>query len=300
MIVILFSCLDKQFSVHELSNDNLVAGGKLGNKTVDGVDHENVMFSPDDSARVIHFGSFGFKVLNIEKDYETEGYSLKEIFSLKSDRDKESDSTVKPLSPSTSRVGRQVRRPAHYYDNVAETVSSVTFQYEDELGLFGVLVSDETINDDDSQANSMMTHIKEVKIFDRNFHLLRTEALDVISVRSGMDLSSNVSLTLDQDLLLVSVKSSVRTTLHAYKLRSRVEMEEAPVEEPETSPPVRRQRRRSNRPRPDPRTLRRRSTWNERYDLNSTTDTDDEDDNVVVEERTVEANSGRHRTRSGY
>ena len=129
---------------------------------------------------------------------------------------------------------------------------------------------------------------------------MRTEALDVISVRSGMDLSSNVSLTLDQDLLLVSVKSSVRTTLHAYKLRSRVEMEEAPVEEPETSQPVRRQRRRSNRPRPDPRTLRRRSTWNERYDLTSTTDTDDEDDNVVVEERVVEANSGRHRTRSGY
>jgi len=292
------SISDKQFSVHQLSNDNLVPGGKLGNKTVDGVDHENVMFSPDDSARVIHFGSFGFKVLNIEKDYETEGYSLKETFSLKSDRDKESDSTAPPLP--TSRVGRQVVRPVHYYDNVAETVSSVTFQYEDELGLFGVLVSEETINDDDSQANSMMTHIKEVKIYDRKFDLLRTEALDVISVRSGMDLSSNVSLTLDQDLLLVSVKSSVRTTLHAYKLRSRVEMEEAPVEEPETSQPVRRQRRRSNRPRPDPRTLRRRSTWNERYDLTSTTDTDDEDDNVVVEERVVEANSGRHRTRSGY
>ena len=119
--------------MHQLSNDNLVAGGKLGNKTVDGVDHENVMFSPDDSARVIHFGSFGFKVLNIEKDYETEAYYLEETFSLKSDRDKESDSTAPP--PPTSRVGRQVVRPANYYDNVAETVSSVTFRYEDELGL---------------------------------------------------------------------------------------------------------------------------------------------------------------------
>ena len=277
-----------------------MAGGKIGNRTVDGVEHENVMFSPDDSARVIHFGSFGLKVFNIET-CETEGYSLKETFSLKSDKDKddeESSSAIRYDVAPVTRVGRHIRRPVNYYDNTAETVASVTFQYEDELGLFAVLVSSETINDDDSQANSLMTHIKEVKIYDRNFNHVRTETLDEISVRSGMDLSSNVSLTLDQDLLLVAVKSSVRTTLHAYKLRSRVETEEAPVKVTETGHSVRRQRR---RPRPDPRTLRRRSTWNERYDLASNTDTDDDEDPVVVEDEIpVEVNSGRHRSRSGY
>jgi len=297
------SISDKQFSVHELSNDNLVLGGKIGKKNVDGVDHENVMFSPDDSSRVIHFGSFGLKVMNIERDYENEGYSLKEIFSLRSD-EKERDS-VKIETPTaiSTRTGRQVRRPTNYYDTAAETVTNVTFQYEDELNLFGVLVSSETINDDDSQANSLMTHIKEVKIYDRNFNLLRTESLDVISIRSGMDLSSTVSLTLDQDLLMVSVKSSVKTTLHAYKLRSKVEREEAPAgtENQDTDHPVRRRRRRSNKQRHDPRTLRRRSTWNERYDLASTTDTEGEEETMIMEDtNVVQENTSRHRTRSGF
>ena len=286
------SFLEKQFSVHELFDDKLVVGGKIGNKTVNGVDHENVMFCPDDSARVIHFGSFGLKVFNIEKK-ESDGYSLRETFSLKSE-DKENVEEI--VEVPITRVGRQVRRPVNYYDNTSETVASVTFHYEDELCVFGVLISSETINDDDSQANSLMTHIKEVNIYDRDFKLLRTETLNEISVRSGMDLSSNVSLILDQDLLLVSVKSSVRTTLHAYKLRSLVEIEEASVEESKANRTERRQRR-SIRPRPDPRTLRRRSTWNERYDMTSTDD--DEENNVVVEERS-EINSGRHRTRSGY
>ena len=64
-----------------------------------------------------------------------------------------------------------------------------------------------------------MTFIKEVKLYDRKFNLVRTEPVDLISVRSSMDLSSNVSLTLDQDLLLVSMKSAINTTIHVYKLR---------------------------------------------------------------------------------
>eukprot|EP00092_Neocalanus_flemingeri_P002450 GFUD01002620.1.p1 GENE.GFUD01002620.1~~GFUD01002620.1.p1 ORF type:complete len:733 (-),score=176.61 GFUD01002620.1:283-2481(-) len=295
------SISDKQFSVHELNNDKLVTGGVMGNRSVDGVDHENVMFSPDDSSRVIHFGSFGLRVMNIERDYKNECYHLREMFSIKSDhKDSDKSSSDPANSAPTTRVGRHVRRPANYYDNVAETVTNVTFQYEDELNLFAVLVSSESINDDDSQANSLMTHIKEVKIYDKNFSLLRTESLDVISIRSGMDLSSNVSLTLDQDLLLVSVKSSVRTTLHAYKLRSKVEVEESSTTSEEPVKSVRK-RRRSNRPRHDPRTLRRRSTWNERYDLASTTDTDEEEEDTnEEEERSVQGNTNRHRTRSGY
>ena len=174
------------------------------------------MFCPDDSARVMHYGSFGLKVYEISKEYSGT-HKLEETYFLNCDNEKSSDMSAFPV---VTRTGRQVKRPQNYQDDESDTVTNVTFQYEDELSLFGILISSETINDDDSQANSLMTHVKEVKILDRSFTPLYTEKLDIISVRSAMDCSGSVSVTLDQDLLMVTVKNSSKTTLHTYKLRS--------------------------------------------------------------------------------
>ena len=105
---------------------------------------------------------------------------------------------------------------------------------------------------------------------------------------------------MDQDVILVRVKSSVKTTVFLYKLCSQDEVDEAGegsdgVEEDQGGGGGRRNRTRRRQRAEDPRELRRSTTWNERYNW-ETKEEEEEDPRRAPLTRQKSDNS--HGTRS--
>ena len=92
------------------------------------------------------------------------------------------------------------------------------YDYENELNIFGLMFYSESM-DDNEDVTSLLTLIKQIELYDNNFKLLRTVPLDIVHQRSAMDMRCNISLTLDRDLILITVKTSLKSSLYIYKNR---------------------------------------------------------------------------------
>ena len=79
-----------------------------------------------------------------------------------------------------------------------------------------VCSSGETV---DEEANALITHVSHADIYDKNFKLIRSVNLNIVHARSGMDLAIETSLIMDQDLLLVLVKTSVKSFIYFFQSR---------------------------------------------------------------------------------
>ena len=97
------------------------------------------------------------------------------------------------------------------------------YDYENELNIFGVMFYSETM-DDNEDVTSLLTVLKRIDLYDHNFKLLRTIPLDIVHQRSAMDMRCNISLILDRDLILITIKTSLKSSLYIYKnLENKIE-----------------------------------------------------------------------------
>ena len=205
---------DQEFSVHHLLSHDMLDQGKFGSFSTREKE-EHLEFCPEQPTRIIHYGSLGFKV------HQMRGNRLEKILDYDPQKDediKENDDLL-PLQqrpePST-RSGRTVRRPENYYEEITEKLYSVIYDFENELELFAVLVSSESV---DEAANALITHVSHLDLYDKHFKLIRRIQLNIVHARSGLDLASEVSVMMDQDLLLVQVKTSVKSFLYIFQSR---------------------------------------------------------------------------------
>merc|ERR1711874_827818 len=133
------------------------------------------------------------------------------------DEDVNGDDNILPAQqrpePPT-RSGRNVRRPENYYEEISEKLYSVIYDFENELEVFAVLVSSETV---DEAANALITHVSHLDLYDKHFKQIRRIPLDIVHARSGLDLASQTSVMMDQDLLLVQVKTSVKSFIYIFQ-----------------------------------------------------------------------------------
>ena len=208
---------DQEFSVHLMASQLVLEGGKFGSFT-NREKEEHLEFCPEQSTKLIHYGSHGLTLYEVKETDNSGNYRLDELFSYDPQQDDKmvDDVTAQPRPDLSTRSGRTVRRPSNYYEDITQKLYSVDFDYENELEVFAVLVSSETV---DEEANAMITHVSHADIYDKYFKFLRRIPLDIVHARSGMDLASETSLIMDQDLLLVQVKTSVKTFIYIFQSR---------------------------------------------------------------------------------
>jgi len=213
-----------EFSVGRLV-DNYILGQESCSANLN---HEPdaISFMPDDTGRIMKYGSSGLKIYQPPSSYsfsnsirsessQPDGKVLNQlldtnklglVFDLWKVKD---DGMGKENSSSGfSRSGRRVNRTQSYQELSTESVS---VNLEDELDILGVLIT--------SQIEEDIVHAKEIKLLDsRTLTELRTIPLDLYDSRPGVCMSSEFSLVLDLDTLIVTVKSGSKTTSHIYRL----------------------------------------------------------------------------------
>ena len=201
-----------EFTVQKMDSHGIVDGGCFLSENGGSEDH--LEFCPDHPSQLMFYGTVGLKVYDIID----QGARLKLYFDFPIS--KEDPSTAPSLdstsTSSNSRPRRSVKKTTNYLEQRSETTTHVIYEYENELNIFGILTYSETLNED---ANSLIIHIQQVDLFDGQFKLLTKVPLDIIHSRSSQDVSSSVSLIMDQDIIIISIKSSsaLNSSLFIYK-----------------------------------------------------------------------------------
>jgi len=200
---------DQEFSLHRLDSDCLL---QFFGVVADGEKEDHLEFCPDHPTKLLRYGSAGFNVYHISG----EGKKLELQFQRNHPLSKESQ---KDKSQSSSRrPNRRVKRTDSYYEKNSDSINHVMYDYENELNIFGLMFYSESM-DDNEDVTSLLTLIKQIDLYDNNFKLQRTVPLDIVHQRSAMDMRCNISLTLDRDLILITVKTSLKSSLYIYKNR---------------------------------------------------------------------------------
>ena len=213
---------DQEFSVHHMSDicdENIVEHemleqGQFGTFSTREKE-EHLEFCPEQPTRIIQYGSLGLRL------YEKRGKRLEKMFDYDPGKDEDligNDDILpaqqRPEAPIRS--GRKVRRPENYYEEISEKLYSVIYDFENELEVFAVLVSSETV---DEAANALITHVSHLDIYDKHFKQIRRIPLNIVHARTRFDVASQTSVMMDQDLVLVQVKTSVKSFIYIFQSR---------------------------------------------------------------------------------
>ena len=204
---------DQEFSVHHISSHHMLDGGKFGSFNTREKE-EHLEFCPEQPARLIHYGSLGLRLYEMRED------RLEKLFDYDPGKDEDISGNENILpgqrAEPPTRSGRTVRRPVNYYEEISDKLYSVVYDFENELEVFAVLVSSETV---DEEANALITHVSHLDLYDKHFKQIRRIPLNIVHARTGLDLRSETSLLLDQDLLVVQVQTSVKTFIYIFQSR---------------------------------------------------------------------------------
>ena len=198
---------DQEFSLHRLDSDCLL---QFFGVVADGEKEDHLEFCPDHPTKLLRYGSAGFNVYHISN----EGKKLELQFQSNPPKLKESQKDK--TQSSSSRPNRRVKRTDSYYEKNSDSINHVMYDYENELNIFGLIFYTESM-DDNEDVTSLLTLIKQIDLYDHNFKLLRTVPLDIVHQRSAMDMRCNINLTLDRDLILITVKTSLKSSLYIYR-----------------------------------------------------------------------------------
>jgi len=197
--------------LHQIGNHEPVEFGEFG---IDPVERDQVSFHPDDSARVIHSGSSGFKVYSLEGD-EDDNLFLEQRLSCRAPKQQEVRQLEQREDDQSLRRGRRARTQVSTYRQEQEELRDVSFCYEDELNILATVHSKETVDEE----GWLLTTISEARFYDNTtLRLLKIVPLDIVSVRSTQDVQGSVSINLDLDVLTISVKSRARTRVWVLRL----------------------------------------------------------------------------------
>ena len=200
---------DQEFSVHRMDSHCLLPEGMFGT-VADGEKEDHLEFCPDHPTKLLRYGSTGFHVYHISD----RGKKLELLFQKGHPTSNESRNETS--QQNSSRPNRRVKRTASYYERSCDSLNHVIYDYENELNIFGLMFYSETM-DDNEDVTSLLTLLKHIDLYDHNFKLLRTIPLDIVHQRSAMDMRCNISLTLDRDLILITIKTSLKSSLYIYK-----------------------------------------------------------------------------------
>lgn len=200
---------DQEFSVHRMDSHCLLPEGMFGT-VADGEKEDHLEFCPDHPTKLLRYGSTGFHVYHISD----RGKKLELQFQRGHPTSNESRNETS--QQNSSRPNRRVKRTASYYERSGDSLNHVIYDYENELNIFGLIFYSETM-DDNEDVTSLLTLVKYIDLYDHNFKLLRTIPLDIVHQRSAMDMRCNISLTLDRDLILITIKTSLKSSLYIYK-----------------------------------------------------------------------------------
>ena len=201
---------DQEFSVHRIDSHCLLPDGMF-TAVVDGEREEHLEFcGPDQPTKLLRYGSEGFRVYHISN----QGKTLELQF--KAGQPTSTEFLAEQTPQSSNRSNRRAKRSNSYFEKNSDTTNYVIYDYENELDIFGVIFYSETLDDNDD-VTSLLTLIKQIDLYDHDFKHLRTVPLDIIHQRSSMNIRFNISLTLDKDLILISVKTSLKSSLYIYR-----------------------------------------------------------------------------------
>ena len=200
---------DQEFSLHRMDSHCLLPEGMFG-AVADGEREDHLEFCPDHPSKLLRYGSTGFHVYHISDT----GKKLELQLQKSHPTSKESQNEQTQLN--SSRPNRRVKRTDSYFGKSCDSVNHVMYDYENELDIFGLMFYSETM-DDNEDVTSLLTLIKQIDLYDNDFKLLRTVPLDIVHQRSAMDMKCNISLTLDRDLILITVKTSLKSSLYIYR-----------------------------------------------------------------------------------
>ena len=201
----------EELGLHLLATHQQVSGGRVGR---DPEEQEHLTFHPDGSARLLHTGPSGLQVYYLQE--EGGQVHLKQQFSYNPAPPQQAG-VGEGAREERTRGGRLVRRQVA--SMVEEQVTSVSYCYEDDLDVLGVVVSRESVEEEESNSPYTLTSITEVRLYQTtSMQLLRTIPLDLVSIRSSRDLRGEVSLHLDLNVMTISVKSEARTRVWVFRL----------------------------------------------------------------------------------
>ena len=207
---------DQEFSVHRMDSHCLLPEGMFG-AVADGEKEDHLEFCPDHPTKLLRYGSAGFHVYHISD----RGKKLELQF--REGHPTLNESLYETSQQNSSRPKRRVKRTASYYERSCDSLNHVIYDYENELNIFGLMFYSETM-DDNEDVTSLLTVLKRIDLYDHNFKLLRTIPLDIVHQRSAMDMRCNISLILDRDLILITIKTSLKSSLYIYKnLENKIE-----------------------------------------------------------------------------
>ena len=187
----------------EFEGEDAVFGDMLGG------DSDHVGFCNDHPNRVIHHGSFGLKVHH----YDSQDKKLRLHFSY--DPEKEERIAAATQSAQCDRPRRNVSWFAAKYFQDFESSHIVLYNYDNELNIYGILTASETCDDD----SAVTTHINNVKLYDEHFKLLCTVPVDIIHVKQRYEQDPNIGFEIDQDILIVTIRSQSKSALYVYQNR---------------------------------------------------------------------------------
>ena len=202
------------FSLHQLPDQSRVAGGDfpLQGGGAEEVEHQ-LEFCPDHPSRLMHYGHFGLRVYHMENQGPGTATTFHLEFQCQPPSAEEKTTTI-PQSSTVKRRGRQVKKPPNYFEKMSDSVDHVLYDYENELNIFGVLFYKETLDED---TNSQIVHVSHIDLYDSKFKHLRKIPLDILHQRSNMDLSNKISLVMDQDLILITLKNAAKSLLYILR-----------------------------------------------------------------------------------
>ena len=206
---------DNMFGLHQLDSMDLVKGGIFGNDDYKERD-ESLEFCPDQPSRLIHNDLHGLTV------YDIVNHGIRKYFQYDPNTEEDQPSHTNSRNKNNS---RRVREVSNYYEDCGEASTHVIYDHENEMNIFGILTYTETIDD---YARGVITHIKHVDLYDKDFKHLKRVKTDLYEANSLNNPPPKINFILDQDLIILSLKQvSHVSRLYIFKCRENVDHHES-------------------------------------------------------------------------
>ncbi|XP_041663192.1 DDB1- and CUL4-associated factor 17 [Cheilinus undulatus] len=182
--------------------DKTVATHGIQNMNCCSLESDGIFFHPDNSGRIIHMGPSTINVLKILGELNT-GLPSKVVTDFTLDTQQNSQPTSQVTVTS---YGRTVRRRFHQLDDDPEQKTFRMVEYEDELDLLAVVVTDS--EEEEGRAR--------VQLHDN----LSGELLRTIDLDEPWDETYRHELFFDRDTIVHMEQTDTSFSCHVYKLKA--------------------------------------------------------------------------------
>ncbi|CAJ1079373.1 DDB1- and CUL4-associated factor 17 [Xyrichtys novacula] len=182
--------------------DGTMATNGIQNMNCCSLESDGIFFHPDDSGRIIHIGPITINVLKILGELNS-GLPSEVLlgFSIKTHRN------INPTSQTVvTSSGRTVKKRFHQLDDDPEQETFRTVEYEDELDLLAVVVT----NGEEGEGRA------SIRLHDN----LSGELLRTVNLDEPWDETYRHELFFDKDTIVHTEQKNANFCCHVYKLKA--------------------------------------------------------------------------------